>query len=193
MSTLVVACGALAREVTGLVSAHGWDHLRVTCLPAKLHNYPDQIPDALRRKIVDERRVDEPVLVMYGDCGTSGAIDKVLEEFDATRIPGAHCYAFYAGETNFDALMDEEPGSFFLTDYLVRQFDTLIIKGLGLDRFPQLLPDYFGNYQRLVHLAQTDDAGLDVAAEAAARRLGLTYERRHTGLGDLANFMVRAA
>jgi len=193
MSKLVVACGALAREVTSLVSAHGWDHLRITCLPAKLHNYPDQIPQALRDKIRSERRDNEQVLVMYGDCGTSGAIDKVLAEFDATRIPGAHCYAFYAGETRFDALMEEEPGSFFLTDYLVRQFDTLIIKGLGLDRYPQLLPDYFGNYKRLVHLAQTDDADLDREAEAAALRLGLAFEKRRTGLGDLADFMVRAA
>ncbi|MBT3703867.1 MAG: DUF1638 domain-containing protein [Alphaproteobacteria bacterium] len=193
MGTLVVACGALAREITSLVTAHGWEQLRVTCLPAKLHNHPDQIPDALRNKIQEERRDDEDVLVMYGDCGTSGGIDKVLAEFEATRIPGAHCYAFYAGEAKFDALMAEEPGSFFLTDYLVRQFETLIIKGLGLDRFPQLHADYFGNYHRLVYLAQTDDDNLDQQAQAAAKRLGLIYEKRRTGLGDLADFMVRAA
>jgi len=193
MSTLVVACGALAREVTGLTSAHGWDHLRITCLPAGLHNHPDKIPGALRDKIIAERMPEEQVLVMYGDCGTSGEIDKVLAEFGATRIPGAHCYAFYAGETDFDALMAEEPGSFFLTDYLVRQFDTLIIKGLGLDRFPQLMSEYFGNYRRLVYLAQTDDPELDEQAKVAAKRLGLDYEKRRTGLGDLADFMVRAA
>ena len=193
MSTLVVACGALAREVTGLTSAHGWDHLRITCLPAGLHNHPDKIPAALRKKIIAERLPDEQVLVMYGDCGTGGEIDKVLAEFGATRIPGAHCYAFYAGETDFDALMVEEPGSFFLTDYLVRQFDTRIIKGLGLDRFPQLMSEYFGNYRRLVYLAQTDDPELDEQAKVAAKRLGLDYEKRRTGLGDLADFMVRAA
>jgi hypothetical protein len=193
MSTLVVACGALAREVTGLVSAHAWDHMRVTCLPAKLHNYPDQIPNALREKIIAERQPGDEILVLYGDCGTGGEIDKVLAEFDASRIKGAHCYAFYTGETDFEALMEEEPGSFFLTDYLVRQFNTLIIKGLGLDRYPQLMPDYFGNYHRLVYLAQTDDPDLDSEAQIAAGRLGLTYEKRRTGLGDLAGFMVRAA
>ena len=193
MKALVVACGALAREVTGLVASQEWDHMRVTCLPAKLHNHPDQIAAALRQKISQERQPDERVLVLYGDCGTGGEIDKVLEEYGASRISGAHCYAFYAGETNFDALMDEEPGSFFLTDYLVRQFDTLIIQGLGLDRFPQLLPDYFGNYQRLVYLAQIDDPDLDIKARKAATRLGLAYEKRRTGLGDLAEFMTRAA
>ena len=188
-----MACGALAREVNGLITAHGWDQMRLTCLPAKLHNYPHLIADALRKKITAERQGDERVVVMYGDCGTTGAIDKVLEEFNATRIDGAHCYSFYAGEADFNALMDEEPGSFFLTDYLVRQFDTLIMKGLGLDRFPQLMTEYFGNYKRLVYLSQTEDPKLDAEAEIAAGRLGLIYEKRSTGLGDLAEFMAKVA
>jgi hypothetical protein len=193
MGTLVVACGALAREVTALIAATGQDQLRLTCLPAGLHNHPDRIPDALRKKIQTERRDGERVVVMYGDCGTGGGIDEVLAEFGASRIPGDHCYAFYAGETDFEKLMDEEPGSFFLTDYLVRQFDTLIIQGLGLDRYPQLLPDYFGNYKRLVYLAQTDDADLDLQAEKAAARLELEYHKRRTGYGGLADFMTPAA
>jgi len=189
-STLIIACGALGREVAAVVGAHGWSNMAVTCLPAKLHNHPQRIPEAVRAKIRAARNDFDEILVLYGDCGTGGALDAVLAEEGVERIPGPHCYAFYAGETDFEAMMEVEPGTFFLTDYLVRHFDRLVIRGLGLDRYPQLLPDYFGHYHRLVHLAQTDDPALDVAAKEAALRLGLSYERRATGLGGLTEFLA---
>ena len=165
----------------------------MTCLPASLHNRPERIPDRLRRAIAAARGRYRDIVVAYGDCGTAGGIDAVLAEAGIERFAGPHCYAAFAGPDRFDALMEEEPGSFFLTDYLVRHFDTLIVRGLGLDRHPQLLPAYFGNYRRLVYLAQTDDPALAAAARAAADRLGLAFERRRTGYGALSGFLGRAA
>jgi len=184
--TLVVACGALARELLAVAAANGWTHLDVTCLPAELHNRPREIPEAVRARIRARRDGAGRVLVLYGDCGTGGLLDRVLEEEGATRIAGAHCYEFYAGSAAFAALQEEELGTFYLTDFLARQFETLVLAGLGLDRHPELLPLYFGNYRRLVYLAQTEDPELTARAEAAADRLGLAFERRFTGLGDLA-------
>jgi hypothetical protein len=188
-STLIIACGALAREITQVIATHGWSHMTVTCLPAHLHNRPDRIPEAVRGKIRATKDRYDRQLVLYGDCGTGGLLDAVLEEEGVERIPGPHCYEFFAGAANFAALAEEEPGTFFLTDFLVRHFDRLIIEGLGLDRYPQLLPDYFGHYRKLVHLAQVEDTALDAAAKRAALRLGLTHQRRFTGLGGLAAFL----
>ena len=189
---LVIACGALAREIVALSAATG-RAFDVTCLPAKLHNRPEKIPEAVRAKIRAGRERYDDILCLYGDCGTGGLLDAVLAEEGVERIAGAHCYAFYAGEPDFDAMMEDEPGSFFLTDFLARHFERLIIEGLGLDRFPQLRDDYFHAYVRLVYLAQTDDAQLDAKAEAGARRLGLAYERRRTGYGGLGDFLNNAA
>jgi hypothetical protein len=189
--TLLIACGALAREIVFLTRANAWTHLTVACLPAHLHNTPRLIPDAVRRKIGDARGRFERILVLYGDCGTGGLLDAVLNEEGVARIDGPHCYSFYAGAEAFDALMDQEPGSFFLTDYLTRHFARLVVEGLGIDRHPELLADYFGNYKRLVYLAQTDDPALTDMAKAAAKRLGLAFERRFTGFGDLATFLRR--
>jgi hypothetical protein len=182
---LVIACGALAREALALRLSH----IDIACLPAQLHNHPQRIPEATRAKIRANRAAYDEILCLYGDCGTGGELDRVLKEEGVSRIEGAHCYAFYAGEEAFARLMEEEPGTFFLTDFLVRHFDALIIRGLGLDRFPQLRADYFGNYRRLVHLAQFDDPETDAKARAAAERLGLAYERRFTGLDGLASFL----
>jgi Protein of unknown function (DUF1638) len=190
--TLLIACGALARETLAVVEASGLSHLDVTCVSALLHNRPERIPEAVRAKIREHRQRYARILVLYGDCGTGGELDRVLAEEGVERIAGPHCYAFYAGQEVFDALADAEPGTFYLTDFLVRQFDTLVIEGLGLDRHPELLPLYFGNYRRLVYLAQTEDAELEKGARAAAERLGLEYEHRFTGLSGLAAF-VRAA
>jgi hypothetical protein len=187
--TLIIGCGALAREMVALKRANGWSHMDLACLPADLHNRPARIPEAVRGKIRAARGHYDHMLVLYGDCGTGGKLDAVLRDEGVERISGAHCYEFYAGATDFAELAEREPGTFFLTDYLVRHFDRLIIAGLGLDRYPQLLGDYFGNYRLLVHLAQVDDAALDRAAEAAARRLGLAHERRFTGLQGLARFL----
>jgi hypothetical protein len=190
--TLLIACGALARETLAVLSASGLTHFDVTCVSALLHNRPERIPEAVRDKIREHRPHYERILVLYGDCGTGGMLDRVLAEEGVARIAGPHCYAFYAGEAVFDALADAEPGTFYLTDFLVRQFDTLVIEGLGLDRHPELLPLYFGNYRRLVYLAQTEDKELQAAAQAAAERLGLAYEHHFTGLSGLAAF-VRSA
>lgn len=191
--TLLIACGALAREMLALMEANGWDHLVLECLPAKLHNRPEKIPDAVRGKIAEARGRFDRIYVAYADCGTGGLLDRVLEEEGVERIGGPHCYSFYAGAAAFDALHEEEVGSFYLTDYLTRHFETLIIKGMGLDRFPELMEAYFGNYRRLVYLAQTEDADLQERARAAAERLGLEYEYRFAGYGELGDFMKRAA
>lgn len=187
--TLIIACGALAREVVALKRAYGWSHVDLSCLPADLHNRPAKIPEAVRGKIQAAKSHYDHMLVLYGDCGTGGKLDAVLQQEGVERIQGAHCYEFFTGTTDFTALAEREPGTFFLTDYLVRHFDRLIIKGLGLDRYPQLLGDYFGNYRLLVHLAQVDDPALELTAKAAALRLGLAHERRFTGLQGLAAFL----
>ncbi len=181
---LVVACGALAREVL----ARHLDWLDVACLPASLHNRPERIPEKVRAKIRANCAYDE-IRCLYGDCGTGGALDRVLEEEGVARIAGAHCYAFYAGEEAFAAMAEDEPGTFYLTDFLARHFDALVIRGLGLDRFPHLRDAYFGAYRRIVHLAQFDDPETAARARAAADRLGLAYERRFTGLGGIAAFV----
>ena len=146
----------------------------------------------MRAKIRANREAYDEILCLYGDCGTGGELDRVLEEEGVSRIEGAHCYEFYAGEETFSALAEEEPGTFYLTDFLVRHFDALVIRGLGLDRFPELRDDYFGNYRRVVHLAQFDDPDLETKAKAAAERLGLAYERRFTGLDGIRAFLEGA-
>jgi len=189
--TLLIACGALAREVKHLIDANDWNGFELTCLPAELHNRPERIPDALRGKIRDARDTGRyrNILALYGDCGSGGQLDAMLAEEGVERIPGAHCYEFFAGSEAFETLVDEEIGSFYLTDYLVRFFDRLIIKGLGLDRHPELLDAYFGNYKRIVYLAQTNDPELEKMAGAAADKLGLALVVRKVGYGELADFM----
>lgn len=182
---LVIACGALAREL-GEVAA-GIDGLDFECLPARLHNRPEQIPGAVRRRIREARHDYEKILVGYMDCGTGGLLDRVCEEEGAQRLPGAHCYELYAGAGKFADLQDSEPGTFYLTDYLVRHFDRLILQGLGIDEHPELRDIYFGNYTRVVHLVQKPDPGLDAEARRAAASLGLRYERIVTGIGGLAS------
>jgi len=191
--TLIIACGALAREISWLIEINGWDRFDVTCLPANLHNRPQWIPSRMQEKISAAKKSGKygKIVVGYGDCGTGGELDQVLEAEGIERLPGAHCYEFYATTKDFDIMVDDEIGSFFLTDYLVRFFDSLIIKGLALDRHPELLPDYFGAYNRLVYLAQTEDEALDIKAQKAATRLGLEYHKRFTGYGDLAGFLER--
>jgi hypothetical protein len=188
---LVLACGALAREILSLRGGP-LGAFDVTCLPASLHNRPERIAEAVRGKIRANRERYDEIFCVYGDCGTGGALDRVLAEERVSRIEGPHCYAFYAGEAEFAAMMDAEPGTFFLTDFLARHFDRLVIEGLGLDRFPQLRDDYFRHYRRLVFLAQTDDAELTGRAEAAALRLGLAFERRFTGFGGIERFLRSA-
>ena len=188
---LIIGCGALARELVALT--RHLPNVDLTCLPATLHNRPGGIPALVREKIRAARPRYNSIFVAYADCGTGGLLDSMLAEEGVERLPGAHCYEFYAGADAFAAITDEELGTFFLTDFLARNFDRLVIKGLGLDRHPELLPTYFGNYSRLVYLAQTDDPALVAAARRGARRLGLTFEVRRTGFGDLATSLVAAA
>ena len=192
-TALVIACGAVAREVLAVIRLNGWTHVDVRCLPAQLHNEPRAIAGAVDQKLRELAGRYDSVFVAYADCGTSGALDAVLAEHGVERLPGAHCYAFYAGIAAWDALHVEEPGTFYLTDFLVRHFDALVIRGLGLDRHPELRDDLFGNYRRLVYLAQTDEPGLLARAEAAAERLGLAFEVRRTGLGELRPAVERFA
>jgi hypothetical protein len=191
--TLLIACGALAREVLALIRLNGWSHMELACLPAHLHNTPQRIPEAVRAKVRAARSKYERVLVLYGDCGTGGVLDQVLADEGVERIPGPHCYAFYSGLDAFLAQAEAEPACFYLTDYLARHFERLVIQGLGLDRHPELLPLYFGNYQKLVYLAQTPNPQLEQQAKAAALRLGLAYEHRPTGYGGLQDFLRRAS
>jgi len=188
---LVVGCGALARELVALT--RDLPNVDITCLPATLHNRPGGIPAAVRERIRRRRARYDRVFVAYADCGTGGLLDRVIAEEGVERLAGAHCYQFYAGGAAFDRLAEEEPATFFLTDFLARNFDRLVIKGLGLDRHPELLEAYFGNYRRLVYLAQTDDPLLVAAARRGARRLGLSFEVRHTGLGELGTTIAAVA
>jgi len=184
---LVIGCGALARELLALT--RNLLGVKVICVDAALHMRPERIADAVSGRIEQARRdygQDLKIFVAYADCGTRGALDEVLAKAGVERIVGAHCYEFYAGAASFAALQDEDPGTFYLTDFLTRQFDTLIIRGLGLDKHPELMPHYFGNYRRLVYLGQSDDKALRAAARRAAQRLGLKYEYRQTGFGELA-------
>ena len=187
--TLLIACGALAREILMVVENNGWQHVEVTCLPASLHNHPDRITDAMRDKIHENRPNFERIVTLYADCGTGGMLDRMLEEEGVERIPGAHCYEFYATSEKFHPMAEQELGTFYLTDYLARQFDALIMDGLGINKHPELMPMYFGNYKRLIYLAQTNDASLQEKAKAAAEKLGLTYEYVYTGLGGLGTFL----
>jgi hypothetical protein len=190
---LVIGCGALARELVAVIDQAGLSNVDLTCLPATLHNRPGGIPAAVRAKIRAARPRYARIFVAYADCGTGGLLDAMLADEDVERLPGAHCYEFYAGSVAFAAMTVEEPGTFYLTDFLARNVERLVIVGLGLDRHPELLSTYFGNYRRLVYLAQTDDPGLVIAARRAARRLGLAFELRRTGYGDLATSLIDTA
>ena len=182
----IIACGALANELVALKMLNQWDHFNIDCLPAKYHSTPDLIPDAIRKKISQVRlQNDGEILIAYGDCGTGGLLDEVLEETGTTRLPGAHCYQFFAGHDVFNDLHEAEIGTFYLTDFLTQHFETYVWKMLGLDRKPELLEMYFGNYKKLVYLAQTENSELNKKAEECADRLGLSYERLFTGYGEM--------
>ncbi|MFI4866999.1 MAG: DUF1638 domain-containing protein [Steroidobacterales bacterium] len=188
---LVIACGALAREITALKRASGWSTLDVTCLAPELHNRPERITPAVRAAIGAARAHYERIFVAYADCGTGGALDRMLSEEGIERLPGAHCYELFATSGVFAALAEAQPGTFYLTDFLVRHFERLVAGSLGIDRHPELVSEYFRHYHRVVYLAQVADARLERQACAIAARLGLAYERRLTGYGDLASSLTR--
>lgn len=186
---LVIACGALAREIVWLQKRNGWSQIDLQCLDAELHNRPKLIPEKLREKIERNRSQYEHIFVAYGDCGTGGEIDRVIAEAgDAIeRLPGAHCYSFYVGETRFTEIAEQELGTFYLTDFLVEHFDRIMIKGLKLDKHPELRDQYFANYKLVLYLSQRQDPDLLVSAKAAAEFLGLEFRHEHSGYGDLKN------
>lgn len=182
---VIICCSALLREIVQLSKANGWQHLDVQCISAQLHNYPDKITAAVKALIDIAKAKNQQVFVAYADCGTGGLLDAMLANEQVERIPGAHCYEFYAGERHFAAFAEAELGTFYLTDFLVRHFDRLVIRGLGLDKKPELEPLYFGHYKKLLYLAQTQDVDLQQQAQRAATRLGLAYQYYYCATGDL--------
>ena len=189
----ILACGALANELVALKQLNSWGEINIKCLPAHYHQTPQKIPQAVKAAIEDIRRVnDDEILVAYGDCGTGGMLDKVLVEAGVKRLPGAHCYEFFAGSRLFNQLHEAEVGTFYLTDFLVANFDTYVWRMLGLDRKPELLQMYFGNYKKLVYLAQTESKSLRELAKNHAQTLGLEYEYHFTEYGELGSELSSA-
>jgi hypothetical protein len=184
---LVVACGAIAREVLAVISLNGWTHVTLQCLPGKLHNTPREIAGKVDAKLTEAEASGayDAMFVAYGDCGTAGALDVVCAAHGVERLPGDHCYGFFAGVDAFAAMHEDNPFTFYLTDFLCKHFDRLVVQGLKIDTHPELLPMYFGNYQRLIYLSQTDDPALVEQGRAAAAFLGLAFEHRPSGYGDL--------
>ncbi|MDO9524334.1 MAG: DUF1638 domain-containing protein [Gemmobacter sp.] len=190
---LLVACGALAHEILALKSANGWDHLDLQCLPANLHLWPDRIPAAVEAAVAEHRASYDDIFVVYADCGTGGLLQAKCRDLGIEMVAGPHCYSFFEGNDTFARIAETEITAFYLTDFLVRQFDAFVWRPMGFDRHPELIRMMFGNYEKLVYQAQTDDAGLDAKARTCAARLGLAYERRFTGYGDLATTLGRVA
>jgi hypothetical protein len=192
-TTLIIACGALANEITALKRANHWTDVEVQCLPPELHNRPERIVPAIREQLRDKRAHYETVFIAYADCGTGGLLDVLLRDAGLERLPGAHCYEFFAGSSKFAELADAEPGTFYLTDFLLRHYDRLITKGLGLDRHPELAQEYFRNYRRLVYLAQNPAPDAEQQAREIAARMGLEFEYKLTGYGELGTRLTALA
>lgn len=191
---LVLACGALAHEILYVIRLNGWSHVTMECLPANLHHQPDKITPAIEARLDAIGDRYDKVLLGYGDCGTGGHLDALIERRDGVeRLPGAHCYEFFATTPVFTQLHEAELGTFYLTDFLVKHFDRFVYQYLGLDRHPQLRDTYFGNYRKLVYLSQVDDASLVARAREAADRLGLEFSHLPSGYGDLRTTLERVA
>lgn len=188
----MIACGALAREILDITKQFPDGVVELTCLPASWHNHPEKIVPGLKRKIDAAKKTDRNIVVIYGDCGTGGELDAYLESESILRIPGPHCYEMFMGKPDFDAEMEAELGTFFLTDYMVRHFERLVMKGMGLRQHPQLREMYFGNYKRVLYIAQTEDPALQEKARAAAAMLELDYEYRFAGYGMFPDFISSA-
>ncbi len=191
--TLLIACGALAREVAALTRANGWTSFDVRCLPAELHNRPEKIAPAVRAEIAAQRANYQQMFVVYGDCGTGGMLDAVLREEGIERLPGAHCYEFFATPKVFAQLAEAELGTFYLTDFLLRHFERLVVRALGLDRYPQLRQEYFRHYKKLVYLAQVESPATIERAREIAASFGFEFEYRFTGYGDLGTRLASLA
>lgn len=187
--TLLIACGALGREIVDLIERNRWRHLDVTCVSAHFHHTPDRIPEAVREKIRAHHGRYARMYVIYGDCGTAGELDRVLAEEGVERIEGPHCFSFFEGNDRFEASAEDDITTFFLTDFFCRHFERFVWQALALDRRPDMVEFVFGHYRKLVYLAQTDDPVLEARARECAARLGLEYEYRFVGYGDLGTYM----
>lgn len=190
---LLIACGALAHEILALKRQNHWDHLDLQCLPAKLHLWPEKITAAVEEAVLAHQDAYQTIFVVYADCGTGGLLQAKCAELGVEMVAGPHCYSFFEGNDVFAGRAEEEFTAFYLTDFLVRQFDAFVWKPMGLDRHPGLRDMYFGHYTKLVYQAQTDDPALSAKAKDCADRLGLAYERRFTGYGDLATSLAAVA
>jgi len=188
---LLLACGALAREILDLIKLNNWSHMDLTCLPAIFHIHPEKIAPAVQEAVKKHRENYEQILVAYADCGTGGILEQTCNELGVEMIAGPHCYSFFEGNDRFAEISEDEFTAFYLTDFLVRQFDAFVWKPMGLDRHPELRDMYFGNYEKLVYQAQTEDQALTEKAQECAERLGLAFERRFTGYGDLATALQK--
>lgn len=190
---LLIACGALAHEVIALKRLNSWDHLDLQCLPANLHLYPQKITDAVVAAVEKHKGTYASIFILYADCGTGGILHEKCKELGIEMLAGPHCYSFFEGNDSFAKASETEFTAFYLTDFLVRQFDAFVWKPMGLDKHPELRDMYFGNYTKLVYQAQTNDPAMDAKAADCAKRLGLAFERRFTGYGDLATELKRVA
>ena len=188
---LIIACGALAREILALIEINAWQHLTLTCLPANLHLYPEKITEAVRAAVTKHRAQYDHIFIAYADCGTGGLLEAACDEMGVEMIQGPHCYSFFEGNDAF-AAHEDEITAFYLTDFLVKQFDAFVWRPMGLNKHPELRDMYFGNYTKLVYQAQTEDPALRARAEDCAARLGLAFEYRFTGYGDLQTALASA-
>ena len=189
--TLIIGCGALASEIIALKKLNGWSHIDLKCLDAALHNHPDLIAPSVDLEIKKYKKMYQKIFIAYADCGTAGALDEVLYSHKIERLSGAHCYETFSGEKNFENLMNEEVGTFFLTDFLVIHFDRLVYRGLGLDISEEIKKQIFGNYTRLIYLSQKNDSELLKKAKLAAKKLNLKFEHKNVGLAQLESQMER--
>lgn len=190
---LLIACGALAHEVLAIRRTGGWDHLDLQCLPANLHLWPERIPQAVETAVTQHRDSYDQIFVLYADCGTGGLLQQKCRDLGVEMLEGPHCYSFFEGNARFADLADTEMTAFYVTDFLVRQFDAFVWRPMGFDRHPELIKMMFGNYSKLIYQAQTEDPALDAKAADCAARLGLAYERRFTGYGDLERAIAEVA
>ena len=189
---LIIGCGAIAHEINEIIKLNNWNNVSLQCLNADLHNTPKKLPMKIKETIESNLKEYSKIFLAYADCGTGGLIDSMLENYDIERLEGAHCYEFYAGSRLFKDLSDREIGTFYLTDFLVKNFDRLVIEGLGIQKYPSLKEDYFRNYKNVVYLAQLQDNVLESKARECADYLNLEFSVHFTGLKNLGNQLNEA-
>ena len=189
---LIIGCGAIAHEVKEIIRLNNWDNIRLQCLNADLHNTPKILPKKIKEAIDSNINDYSKIFLAYADCGTGGLIDLILKDYDIERLDGAHCYEFYSGSSVFKELSEKEIGTFYLTDFLVKNFDRLVIDGLGIQKYPSLKEDYFKNYKNVVYLAQKQDNVLESKARECADYLNLEFSTLFTGLNNLENQLNKA-